>query len=56
MWVSVVDVLREHTPDYLVVPGSSADEHLVDVLPEVGLHSVYEDQSFRIYARTGFGG
>ncbi|MDA0205259.1 MAG: hypothetical protein O3A53_09870 [Acidobacteria bacterium] len=55
-WVSVVEVLREHTPDYLVVSGSSADRHLVDVLPEVDLHPVYEDPFFRIYAHARSGG
>jgi hypothetical protein len=48
-------VLREHTPDYLVVPGSGADEHLTDVFPEIGLHQVYEDRIFRIYGHSGPG-
>ena len=56
MWFSVVDVLREHTPDYLVVSGPSADSRLADVLPAVGLRPVYEDPYFRIYARTRSGG
>jgi hypothetical protein len=49
-WEDVIDVLRQHTPDYLIAPGSAADEHLKDVLVEVGLRPVYEDRTFRIYS------
>lgn len=56
MWASVVDLLREHTPNYLVVSGPSADRRLTDVLPAVGLRPVYEDPHFRIYAHTRPGG
>ena len=49
LWADVVDLLRQHTPNYLVVPGSAADRYLTDLLPEVGLELVYEDPVFRIY-------
>lgn len=56
VWEDVIDVLREHTPDYLVAPGRGADRHLADVLPAVGLELVYEDPVFRIYAHGAPGG
>jgi hypothetical protein len=56
MWVNVVEVLRDHTPDYLLVPGRGADRELADVLVEVGLRPVYEDRNFRIYAHAKAGG
>jgi hypothetical protein len=50
-WEAVADVLREHTPDYLVARGADADEYLADVFAEVGLQLVYQDPSFHIYAQ-----
>jgi hypothetical protein len=55
-WANVADALRERSPNYLLVPGSSADEYLTDVLAEVGLHTVYEDRIFRIYGYREPGG
>ncbi len=56
VWASLVDVLRRHTPNYLVVSGPAADEQLADVIAEVGFHPVYEDPFFRIYAHAKPGG
>lgn len=55
-WTNLVDVLRKQTPDYLLLPGSTADDELVDILAETGLHPVYDDGNFRIYTHRKSGG
>ena len=56
MWITVADLLREHTPDYFVVSNRGADRELADVLAEVDLRPVYEDANFRIFAHGKSGG